>query len=82
MAPRRPYPPRELLAIGAIFAAAIAYSWWRHYWLVRHDEAWRLGSQHTWVYYKWFYFTEPLIFLAAYGVFLGGRALWRRRREK
>jgi hypothetical protein len=65
--------------MGAIFAAMIAYSWGRHYWFVRTgDGIWRLGLfRHT-----WFYYAEPFIFLAAYGVFLGGRALWRRRHGK
>jgi len=79
MAPRQPWTFREAVAFVAFAIVAIGYSWWRHYWFVRHGEGvWRLGLfSHT-----WFYYAEPFIILAAYGAFLGGRALWRHQRRR
>ena len=44
MAPRQPWTFREAVAFVAFAIVAIGYSWWRHYWFVRHGEGvWRLG---------------------------------------
>ena len=75
---RQPYTVKEVVAIAVIFTVMIAYSWGRHFVFVRTgDGIWRLGL----FKHSWFYYAEPFLLLAAYGVFVVGRAWFRRHRD-